>query len=460
MRKILIDLNIILYVIFSNMLVFNVSHALSASAKNSQDMLGDQITIQSPKDSNYGPDITFMSVDMKVNEGVLKFCDFGSALHEGINLSHGKRDSLGADSWVYLWNYLKQLKLPIWFIGNLSEKKEYALDVLRSCGGKTAPSLMVLEKDKSFKKDHKKKFVRSNRLKDYSGIIAYATPLPSFCNNFELSVFRKRYPDFLFVNYNTAEYIARKDYAYNLFKEHNLQQFKSTNNAYHKKYTKNLEQEIKEAIHSDFYVIKPVSAKHGCGELVITQDELDATLRLIINEKNQIPQSAHRNLGYWKYDKNDTFIVEAYVPSRNIVLDGKEYDPTLRMFFIAHSDGCEVHIAFLSGYWKLPVKSLSEEVAPSEKHAIANWDDKAWGELPLDSKDSKILKSELEKFLPLVYEKMLQYSHKKILEKEMVKKELLKQAKEVQENELQKKKGKLDKKVSKKEPKQQKKSKK
>ena len=395
MQKFFIYMNVTFCVIFFSVLVFNVN--------TTPNRVSDEVIIPVANNAHYGPDITFMSVDIKVNEEGLTFCDFDSALHAGMPSFCRKKRSIGESPWNFLWCYLKQLKLPVWFIGNLGEKKEYALDVLRACGGKAVPSLMALEKDLVLKKGCKKKSIQRSKLSDYRGIVVYATPLPHFYNNFELSMFRKKYPDILLVNYYTAEYIARKDYAYNLFKEPELLQFKPANNVFRKKYTQNLAQEIKEAIPGDFYTIKPVSAKPGCGDLVVTKDELDATLRLIINEKERISQAAHRNLIYWKHDKNDAFIVATYTSTRKIVFNSKEYDPIMKIYFIAHCDGDALHLTLLDAYWKLPAKPLNDEASLIEKHTIENFDDKSCDEVSLDQKDAKMVKDELTKILPLVY---------------------------------------------------------
>ena len=127
------------------------------------------------------------------------------------------------------------------------------------------------------------------------------------------------------------------------------------------------------------------------------------------SEYNYRP-SESTSFNYWKGDKNAHFIIEEYCSSKPLMVDGKTYDPTMRMFFIQRYDKGKIYTTVLPGFWKTPPKALSEFGSLIEKHktVLTAENGKAGRRgLTIGKKDMRGIRKALNEALPKIYKKML-----------------------------------------------------
>ena len=60
--------------------------------------------------------------------------------------------------------------------------------------------------------------------------------------------------------------------------------------------------------------------------------------------------------------------MQAYAPSKKIIVRGKSYDPTMRVFFFSSHNAGIASVIPIGAYWKIPAKSLDEVGTLTEKH--------------------------------------------------------------------------------------------
>jgi hypothetical protein len=202
--------------------------------------------------------------------------------------------------------------------------------------------------------------------------------------------------------------MLNKEKTNTLFKDPNLAAYKPRFGTYETKYTPSLADQIISDIASPVLVIKPTNSSLGSGVIIVPQEQLDQTLKLILQDKQDIITLYKRDPTYfhWTQDSSTHFIVEEFFPSKTIMVDGKPYDPTLRVMFALFNDAGHIGIHFFASYWKLPPKSLTEEGKLIEKRK-SNISSQRISSARVDQDDFKKVQTLMIPMLALVYEKML-----------------------------------------------------
>ena len=98
-------------------------------------------------------------------------------------------------------------------------------------------------------------------------------------------------------------------------------------------------------------MIKPLNASRGNGVIIVDRLMLNRELKKILVDKETNPNDP--TYKYWITTKNKTFLVEEFISSKIILLDGKHFDATMRVIFVLSHDMNNINIDFLGAYWKL-----------------------------------------------------------------------------------------------------------
>jgi hypothetical protein len=406
---------------------------LSQNPKLVQAILQDNFTT-SIKTKNLPADISFMFLDLKIDPGrkSFKICEFGEGrLADAIYANAQINDTtykLMTPYWHLLWEYLGQLSLPIFFVGkhplhnkyftyaSMPMNELYGWDNFLHIDGTYAHTLKLLEQTETFKTLSKKSVVKISDMSNYQGIIVFRYFNTGSIKAYNrLEYFKKKYPQFLILNSALSPFATNKVFSASLFNEPALQQYKPIWHIYKKKYSKTLARKIKQDIKSQKFVIKPINSNRTNGVTACSSAQLDSWLKRISGKylPRRHPYGTvfrpKHPIGneYWPHDKNDYFLVEQFCKSKYIRLNGKLYDPSLRIYFIMHHDNQTININVLSGYWKFPPHATTDRVSFSEKNKTdPNKIDKFMG-IAISPIDMKYIKETLYSFMPRVYEKML-----------------------------------------------------
>jgi len=140
---------------------------------------------------------------------------------------------------------------------------------------------------------------------------------------------------------------------------------------------------------------------------MVDRNDLENTLQLIFENHASIKKDAHRCLAYWKQDHNASFIIEEYAPSQTLVVDGKEYDPTMRIFFLLSHYKGTLTLNPLAGYWKIPVQSLTDQVSLTECHITKAYSGSYFTGRQIPAEDLVNVREVLKTFLLQFYESLL-----------------------------------------------------
>ena len=89
------------------------------------------------------------------------------------------------------------------------------------------------------------------------------------------------------------------------------------------------------------------------------------------------------------------------------------------MVFTLHYDNHKIHLTFLDGYWKLPIKSLEEKGSLTEKTKSKISKTKQ-NSGRISEYDLIILKSQLSKVLPSIYFNILKSKERPISKKNAI----------------------------------------
>lgn len=316
-------------------------------------------------------DITFAIADLKFDpeRGHVKLLECGDGARSkymGYDRLHGV-----GSLWSKWWTYMSSFNLPIWCIrmpGDPMSRETMAPNFFFDLGGKTSTGISDLQRRilTSLFEDNQK--VDLVDCENYHGIALVRWGRATQT----MSRFKAIFPNVLFVGDPINNLIRNKYFTNKLFVETNLQEFRPKCKICPQQYSPNLASEIISELQSNIIVIKPPNASKGRGIIFTHQENLDDTLKLILEHPEQIedtdPDSSY---GYWTTDEsmaNTIFLAEEYIPSKNLIIDGKVFDPTLRLIFALHKDDTGCHLTFFDGYWKLPAKSLTDEGSLTEKH--------------------------------------------------------------------------------------------
>ncbi|MFN3234334.1 MAG: tetratricopeptide repeat protein [Gammaproteobacteria bacterium] len=163
-----------------------------------------------------------------------------------------------------------------------------------------------------------------------------------------------------------------KAYIHDAIEASGLEAFRPKTILFPRKYTADLAQEIREKIPGNTYVIKAPDLERGEGVVFATNDNLDDILRVVLT----LPEdtgSMQRNLQGVNRDillrmneftsmlnsQSNRFMVEEYIPSKDINCEGEIYDATVRSLFLYIRDGGSARYVPIHSYWKIPPQPVS-----------------------------------------------------------------------------------------------------
>ena len=295
--------------------------------------------------------------------------------------------------------------------------------------GHYSSSFYNLVKDDLFMmQNNLKNDVLSPDIADYGGIVLYnrndfSKPLALA----EIEKFKKKFPNFLVVDKISRPYGANKYLMNFLFQDPELRKYRPRCNVYPKKYSSNLAKKIMQDLNSQYYVIKPLNSGRGNGVLLVHANKLDYVLKKILIDVSQSNPAYSRSkeksdkliyvsynpkyYDYWVSDKNYYFLVEEFVPSKAVLVNGKRYDPILRPFFVLAKNKGRIFYKLLALYWYFPKKDLDSNGSFVEKHKADVMPD-VNVLVQLEGADKEKVEKILSMVLPKVYKKMISVYYK------------------------------------------------
>ena len=389
-------------------LVVQVSYNLCADvsktflSKNVLSVLSETSKVKIDSLDQLPADISFLCADLKYTGKAIKICEFGrmlSNIRSTPVMINGKEEILAIPHWDLFWHYLAQFNKPIWYVGKQKGRvlKEF------SAQGKSFETLSefltYFNKIARHNKD-----VKLGTLQDYAGILVVND------RHVKLDKIKQKHSNILIVNGYT-DIFTQKTHSFGLFTENNeLKNFSPGWKEYKKEYAPELTQTIMRDIPADFYIIKPIKAVQSRGVLMITKEDLDYYLKLILGNNKTTQSPYDDNITYWRTDTFESFYVQEYVPSKEVIIKGKKYDPTMRLFFFLSHDQGFLTVNVLAGYWKIPLKSLDEPGALMEKHISHALLGRDFTGLLIDSENLNHAKKIMGDMLSSLYPKMLKYA--------------------------------------------------
>lgn len=310
--------------------------------------------------------LSFCIVDLKFNEDKLKICEFG----QGVFSTFRGYDSLYGQGalWAQVWNYVAQFNKPIWFVSpKLNDKniKDIAGDVLEKFGGKAYSSLLELKRDVLFKQMAAQKMTKHNKNKidDFSAIVFVRKDIQNLKN------FIKIHPSILVVDEKSGWFVGNKYLTHSLFQnDTELMNYRPNCLVCTKRLSTKKTNQILHELSSDYCVIKPINASMGRGIVIVERDDLLKALGRIFQQETNSESADESSYNYWEKDRNEIFLIEEYAQSKKVYMDGKWYDPTMRVAFIVVVENGKIQIKFLDAYWKLPEKDLDAQGSFTERH--------------------------------------------------------------------------------------------
>ena len=378
-------------------------------------VLHDQTNYATPKLINTTADICFGCADIKYDQGNFKVVECGDGIYMSLRASdfimNNKAYNLVAPFWGLLWHFLHQFNLPVWLVEGISNKHAMAISECKKLNIPFVRSFEELENSPLFQAACKKTPNQPVSLSDHAGIIVFsATPGKERRRDGKTyKKFQQKYPQYIYLNSTSRDYLKRKDATYTLFKRAALNSFIPNFAVFPTHYDYRIAQTIKKLLsQSELVVVKPAFSSLSCGVNVIEKNNLEPLLKLILQTPQNIPQSAKRDLAFWKHAKPSRLVVSDYARSQTIYKDGNPYDPTMRVMFIMYHDQGTVHVNVLGGFWKIPVHPLNDKAATqTEKHVtIAHAGDYYTGIL-LEHDESLRMKQVVAPILAKAYEQML-----------------------------------------------------
>ncbi|QQR49520.1 hypothetical protein IPF37_01595 [bacterium] len=358
-------------------------------------------------------DVSFMIIDIKyTDDQQVKILEYGDGCVSGFKvLDH----TIGIGKvWEDFWHYLKKFKLPMWYAGYYYGRTPYiGAQTLQRYNGQMVPSLNQLKGNIFFKAQARHRINPEDlqNIHNYRGIIATRERSTKV-----IEKFKKTYPQFLVINTAAKNFVLNKKATDDLFDEPQLAAYRPKRVIYPKNYTPELANKIINEIGSKYYVIKPINSGKGNGILIIKARDLDATLKLILDDykPSAVSETYSYNpyvpltTGYWRHDRNPNFLVEEYVSSKNITVNKKPYDATMRIIFTQHYHEGKIYTKFINAYWKRPIKALNESGTFREKHISKHAPNhfESLG-LEVNANDLREIYDILQPALPQIYWKML-----------------------------------------------------
>lgn len=403
----------------------------------------DETYVIDCKSKNARAEITYMFADIKFRDGALKICEFGEGKNSGVAMSdvlvNGNVEQMIKPYWNLFWVYLAHVGVPVWYVGEVPRKKTnvspndttmrqaLAWDQFVDMGGRYAQNLRSLERDHAFKQlSNQTKLIPCDDLSAYKGVIVYNYFHHRIkAHQMLLDAFKKKHPDFLVLDEASWMYGASKLELAKLLSSNSLASYKPKWKVYSKKYSPDLARRIIRDLDTKTVVIKPINSGRSNGIIFAEEKDLDQELKkiLIQHRRKESSNKIKNSLGimpiktkmydYWQLDQNDEFMVEAYEPSKKIKIDGKKYDPSMRVVFVARHDKGKIYVNILGAYWKIPHKSLSDKGTLTEKHKTVSVKQPGFTGILVQHEDLAKLKSIALEAFAKIYAKMIKVSASK-----------------------------------------------
>jgi hypothetical protein len=198
----------------------------------------------------------------------------------------------------------------------------------------------------------------------YHGIVYASRELSA---NVVLEDYQRRYPGIVFIDAATLEYWADKIKMNSLFGDKNGA--KADWMKIPKQYDPLVIEQIFHQMPAEMYVIKPRSEYLGNGIIIVTNSDLDQTLKNI-SDRSGLSESPYYK--YWARNRDNEILIETFYESDEFIEsvgDGlrRRYDLTMRIAFILQYDQGQISYHSLGGYWKLPFLALDEEGTLNQK---------------------------------------------------------------------------------------------
>ncbi len=354
--------------------------------------------------SKYPVDISYMVADLKYSqEHGVKICE----------IQHGIASTLLGDLFLYpptglvspkIADVFAEFPLKKWTTPSSIVFPTLLSSLLKSPKWKEKNFIGLVITDDEFQY---RATLAPNNPSDISSYHAMLYIQPKVLKNYD--AFNTQYPGVITVDAATHPYWADKYLMSLLFTTSpTLAQIKPEWGIYAKEHTPTLAMQIQQEIPGDMYVIKPRGAFLGNGVIIVSSDDLDATLQYILTKSDELKNDKDPSYNYWNRDPYDSFLVEKYYPSDTVQvkkLNNKIFEPTMRVAFMLIYNNQTIETRFLGGYWLLPHKAIDETGSLNETK-------KAYCKQPYFTKASaKVLKKvqkQLEATLPLLYQEMLE----------------------------------------------------
>lgn len=354
------------------------------------------------------PDISYLFADLKFDGDSLKICEFGPCPYAGMPTStliiNGKHEIIKSPYWGIFWHYLKKFDIPVWCVGG---KQKIHFPELKRSNGQFVANLLALKKNPKFKECVQKPFASKSRIADFAAIVIFAHGNKAH----KVAMFEKQYPNVLVVNQKIGKFACHKNLMNPLFAQENLNDYKPRCSIYAKRYTSDLAQKIKSDLCTDTFIIKPIGSLQSRGVIMVTEQDLDTTLRMILTNDRALKNATHRSLRFWHNNNSSEFIVEAYAPSKTISVRSKHYDPTMRLVFCLSYENGIITTNVIGGFWKTPVKALNENGSLTQKHITIPFSGDEYVGLAISEKDMSTAKQLLASMLGHLYAKILDITH-------------------------------------------------
>lgn len=337
-------------------------------------------------------DITYLAVDIKYDGEKLKILEFQDGPTAGFRAYDDVVKNRG-EIWHDFWEHMSSYKLPMWYLG--PEPKTYSLGVFShndkervrfeeflEMGGSYVPSWQELAFDSEFISAENRGVARGGEkrrraISDYKGII-----LAKLCGqNYKISAFRRVHPDFLVINEWARKSLYDKRRVHMLFNKLGLDEYRPWSKLIRKHYSPRLARKIIKECPSDFYVVKPLNSSRSNGIIITKKKNLNVVLKKLFGTRSiddfdlrSYRPNKTQVYGYWKGDTNKNFMIEEYVPSKNLTIKDKVYDPTARITFVVSHSAGNVNFSFLKGFWKVPPKALTDSGTLTDRHVSKHFE--------------------------------------------------------------------------------------
>jgi len=375
--------------------------SLMASADLNNSVLGGN----SSSDQNLK--IEFCIADIKYNDKELKILEFGGGPRSGFE-GYDAAFGFGA-MWTEFWKYLAQFNRPMWYI-----KTPHGEPWTSFIGAKTFARFggrFALDSDEAVRLVAQSGEASLDGVfPDYNGIFVINKRMQEFDPIYQ--TLKQKLPSAIFINEIANNFVFNKSKTDRLFRDPELRQYRPKSMVCLKHYDVSLAQKIINTIKSDMFVIKPLNAQYGKGIIFVKKEELDSMLNTILVEvknKQQAKVPLSESVAYWKDDNNSRFMIEEYIPSKLVELDGKKYDATLRAVFAMHCLNKKITITILGAYWKLPVYGIDDNCSLNDVHQSSQHDDREVYSMLVDPLDMDRIKAILTTALTRVYAKMIMH---------------------------------------------------